>query len=89
MRAVTLTWSWLYRRCLLWGLATGADAGAATGAFVSASPYLGPASAFSGAIATYSDAGGLIVLLVGDAGGLPMLWWGRARISTVWANAPG
>ena len=45
------SWAWLYRRCVLWGIATGAGAGAGFGALVSGTSYLGPGSAFAGAIA--------------------------------------
>ncbi|HWI04727.1 MAG TPA: hypothetical protein VNT52_13030 [Acidimicrobiales bacterium] len=30
---------------------------------------------------TYGDAYGLLILLAGNAGGLPMLWWGHRRIT--------
>ncbi len=45
------SWAWFYCRCVLWGLATGAGAGAGFGALISGTSYLGPASAFPGAIA--------------------------------------
>ena len=40
------------------------------------------------AIVAHSDAGGLLFLAVGNAGALPVLWWGRASIVNAWAGAP-
>lgn len=40
------------------------------------------------AIVAYSDAAGLVFLAVGNAGALPVLWWGRASIVKAWAGAP-
>jgi hypothetical protein len=40
------------------------------------------------AIVAYSDPAGLVVLAVGNAGALPVLWLGRASIVKSWAGAP-
>jgi hypothetical protein len=131
----TVSWTWLYRRCVLWGLATGAGAGAGFGALVGAGYFetVGGAAvgALTGAvfaipialipsllgaavvaeaiyrrqdlrrslgvgfaavaavvnaawligIALWGDAAGAAYLLAGDAGALPMLWWGWASIT--------
>lgn len=34
------------------------------------------------------DAHGLLFLAAGNAGALPVLWWGRASIVKAWAGAP-
>jgi hypothetical protein len=41
------------------------------------------------AIVAYRDASGLLFLAVGNAGALPVLWWGRVAIVKAWAGAPG
>jgi hypothetical protein len=139
------SWAWIYWRCVPWGLATGAGAGAGFGALVAGTSYLGPASAFPGALAGafYGAifaviptllAGGavaqflwerqskadvrrdigtvfgavafvinaaavvaialswnpyaVLALLAGDAGGLPMLWWGRSSMVKAWVREP-
>ena len=131
--AAARPWSWLFRRLVLWGLATGAGAGAAVaalitvglwgvgalavglygavvGAIVALIPTLLGATVVTDAVrtrddesrvlatsfavvagainagsvvavVTYGDAYGLLLLLAGDAGGLPMLWWGHRRIT--------
>ena len=135
MTAAAQPWGWLFRRLVLWGVATGAGAGAAFAAFITIGSYLGPGAALplalygavigaivalipsllgativtdavrtrddegrvlatcfaivagvinAGllvAILAYGDAYGLLVLLAGNAGGLPMLWWGHRRIT--------
>ena len=40
------------------------------------------------AIVAYSDPSGLLFLAAGNAGALPVLWWGRASIVRAWAGAP-
>ena len=138
---MTRSWSWIYWRCVAWGLATGAGAGAGFGALVSGTSYLGPASAFPGALAgafygaifaliptllvgaavaqflwerqsnanigiafavvagvinaaaligivLVGDAYGVLLLLAGDLGAIPMLWWGRSSMAKRWVREP-
>ena len=40
------------------------------------------------AVVAYGDAAGLLFVSVGNAGALPVLWWGRASIVRAWAGAP-
>ena len=40
------------------------------------------------AIVAYSDPGGLLFLAIGNAGALPVLWFGLASIVDAWAGAP-
>lgn len=139
------SFSWIYWRCLLWGLLTGAGAGAGFGALLAGTSYLGPASAFPGALAgalwgalfaiiptlligvavaqflyeRHSEATavedvrrdigaafaavailinavalvgivltggplGVLLLLAGDLGAIPVLWWARASMTKRW-----
>lgn len=141
MTSADRSWAWIYWRCVSWGLAVGAGAGAGFGALVSATSYLGPASAFPGALAgafygaifaliptllvgaavaqflwerqpdanigtvfavvagiinaaaltgivLAGDAYGLLLLLAGDAGGLPVLWLARTCMTKRWLRTP-
>lgn len=87
------SWAWIYWRCVLWGLATGAGAGAGFGALVAGTSYLGPASAFPGALAGafYGAIFALIpTLLVGGA--VAQFLWERqsaANIGTAFAVVAG
>jgi hypothetical protein len=135
MMTTSVSWSWLYLRCVLWGLAVGVGAGvgvgvplgvayfgtvggAGSGALIGAvyaipiallpallgaavvasvtegrddfRRSLGIAFAVTAgvvnvalllAIALWGDAVAVLVLLAGDAGALPMLWWTWASIS--------
>jgi hypothetical protein len=64
-----VTWSWLYRRAVLWGLATGAGAGAGFGAFAGAGYFRTVGGAATGALggAVFAIPVALIPSVVGAA----------------------
>lgn len=50
MITMGVSWSWLYRRCALWGLAVGAGAGAGFGAFLGTGYFETVGGAATGAL---------------------------------------
>jgi hypothetical protein len=83
------SWAWIYWRCVLWGLATGAGAGAGFGALAAGTSYLGAASAFPGALAGafYGAIFALIPTLLAGAAVAQFLWERQpnVNIGTVFA----